>query len=179
MNDDALYDEVAKEMRENRMIPGVWTRAFAEADGDENRAKAIYIKLRVAHLSDRESGAEESKRCETLQKNQAGIFDCPCGFSGKARVKPRGNLFVAFLLFCFYIIPGIIYVAIRSGYKAVCPSCGKILERKFKLTQGLKNQRASEEAKGCLRSFIICMVTILVGSLLIGIFGLILFQCSM
>jgi uncharacterized RDD family membrane protein YckC len=47
INDDSFYDEVAKELEANKLIPGVWTRAFAEADGDENRAKAIYIKLRV------------------------------------------------------------------------------------------------------------------------------------
>ncbi len=57
MNDDAFYDEIAKEMQENRLVPGVWARAFAEADGDENRAKAIYIKLRVA-----QSAAESCKR---------------------------------------------------------------------------------------------------------------------
>jgi hypothetical protein len=60
MNDDAFYDEVAKELEANKLIPGVWTRAFAEADGDENRAKAIYIKLRVAQL------AEEAKRMTML-----------------------------------------------------------------------------------------------------------------
>ena len=54
MNDDAFYDEVAKEIETNNLVPGVWTRAFAEADGDENRAKAIYIKLRVAKLLDAE-----------------------------------------------------------------------------------------------------------------------------
>lgn len=63
MNDDAFYDEVAKEMQENRMIPGVWTRAFAEADGDENRAKAIYIKRRVAQLAENSKQQhEEAKR---------------------------------------------------------------------------------------------------------------------
>ncbi len=51
MNDDAFYDEVAKELETNKLISGVWTRAFAEADGDENRAKAIYIKLRVAQMA--------------------------------------------------------------------------------------------------------------------------------
>ncbi len=51
MNDDEFYDEVAKEMQENRLVLGVWTRAFAEADGDENRAKAIYIKLRVGQMA--------------------------------------------------------------------------------------------------------------------------------
>lgn len=52
MNDNAFYDEVAKEIESNNLIPGVWTRAFAEADGDENRAKAIYIKRRVAQLTE-------------------------------------------------------------------------------------------------------------------------------
>jgi len=52
IHDDAFYDEVAKEMQENRLIPGVWARAFAEADGDENRAKAIYIKSRVTQLTE-------------------------------------------------------------------------------------------------------------------------------
>ena len=56
VNDDVFYDEVAKEIETNNLISGVWTRAFAEADGDENRAKAIYIKRRVAQL------AEEVKR---------------------------------------------------------------------------------------------------------------------
>jgi hypothetical protein len=51
MNDDEFYDEVAKEIQENRLVPGVWARAFAEANGDENRAKAIYIKLRVTQLT--------------------------------------------------------------------------------------------------------------------------------
>ena len=67
MNDDAFYDEVAKELESNNLISGVWTRAFAEADGDENRARAIYIKLRVAKLLDdyeqkRQSEIEEAKR---------------------------------------------------------------------------------------------------------------------
>jgi hypothetical protein len=52
MSDDAFYDEVAKEIETNKLVPGVWTRAFAEADGDESRAKAIYIKLRVAQLAE-------------------------------------------------------------------------------------------------------------------------------
>lgn len=59
MNDDAFYDEVAKELETDNLVPGVWTRAFAEADGDENRAKATYIKVRVGQLS---KEAEEQKR---------------------------------------------------------------------------------------------------------------------
>ncbi len=59
MNDDAFYDEVAKELETNTLVPGVWTRAFAEADGDENRAKAIYIKRRVVKLVEERSLKEK------------------------------------------------------------------------------------------------------------------------
>lgn len=70
---DAFYDEVAKEMQEDRLIPGVWTRAFAEADGDENRAKAIYIKTRVAQLleQEREQLTQEERVVE--QKRLADV----------------------------------------------------------------------------------------------------------
>jgi len=82
IHDDAFYDEVAKEMQENRLIPGVWARAFAEADGDGNRAKAIYIKLRVAKISAdylqkkaAQSEGEGATQKENLEKDrQAKAF---------------------------------------------------------------------------------------------------------
>jgi hypothetical protein len=48
---DPFYDAVAAELRERVLQPGLWTRAYAEADGNEPRARAIYIKLRVAQLA--------------------------------------------------------------------------------------------------------------------------------
>ncbi|MDR3490715.1 MAG: hypothetical protein P4M12_01570 [Gammaproteobacteria bacterium] len=49
-NDTRLYDQVAKELNENALNPGLWTRAFAEMNGDEAKARALYIKYRVAQL---------------------------------------------------------------------------------------------------------------------------------
>jgi len=48
--DDQLYDIVAKEIRAESLVEGLYTRAFAEADGDKDKAKARYIKLRVQQL---------------------------------------------------------------------------------------------------------------------------------
>lgn len=39
--------------------PGVWARAFAEADGDEAVAKARYLKLRASQLFDERYGHDE------------------------------------------------------------------------------------------------------------------------
>ena len=48
---NALYDEVAEELQANTMVPGLWTKAFAEAGGQMDRARALYIKYRVAQLA--------------------------------------------------------------------------------------------------------------------------------
>lgn len=49
-DDDSFYEEVAKEIESNTMKPGLWTRAFAEANGSHDLARALYIRLRVAQL---------------------------------------------------------------------------------------------------------------------------------
>ncbi len=75
MNDDAFYDEVAKEIEANNLVPSAWTRAFAEADGNENRAKAIYIKHRVVQM------AENSIRRQLEEAKRTGM---PMGGDVKA-----------------------------------------------------------------------------------------------
>jgi len=70
---DAFYGDVAKEMQENRLIPGVWARAFAEADGDKNRAKAIYIKYRILQLEEDRLSQEGSYGfSERARRSEAG-----------------------------------------------------------------------------------------------------------
>lgn len=46
-----VYDQVAAELANNDIRNGLWTRAYAEADGQDSKARAIYIKLRVAQLT--------------------------------------------------------------------------------------------------------------------------------
>ena len=52
MQDDKFYNEVAKELLDGQIQAGAWARAFAEAEGDKERAKAIYIRLRVQQLTE-------------------------------------------------------------------------------------------------------------------------------
>jgi len=49
-HDQKLYDIVAGEIRSRFVVDGLWVRAFSDADGDEAKAKAIYIKRRVEQL---------------------------------------------------------------------------------------------------------------------------------
>jgi hypothetical protein len=50
IDDEPFYEEVAKEFETDSMKPGLWTKALAEADGEQDRVKPIYIRLRVAQL---------------------------------------------------------------------------------------------------------------------------------
>ena len=49
-NNQVFYDMVAEEIDGDSMNRGLYTKAFAEADGDDKKAKAIYIKMRVKQL---------------------------------------------------------------------------------------------------------------------------------
>jgi hypothetical protein len=49
---DRLYEKVWAEVETGNIQAGLWARCFADADGDENRAKASYIKFRVQQLLD-------------------------------------------------------------------------------------------------------------------------------
>jgi len=50
-DDNHFYDQVAGELQNNILIPGLWTKAYAEASGDESKARAFYIKYRVTQLA--------------------------------------------------------------------------------------------------------------------------------
>ncbi len=48
--DEQVHGTVASEIAAGELVPGLWAKAFAQADGNEQRAKAIYIKLRVEQI---------------------------------------------------------------------------------------------------------------------------------
>ena len=60
MDDEHLYELVSEEMAEGGIKQGMWTKAFANAMGDENKAKAIYIRMRVEQLAREEARREHS-----------------------------------------------------------------------------------------------------------------------
>jgi hypothetical protein len=51
---------------------------------------------------------------------------CPnpnCGYKGVVERRARGNIFIAIVLFCFGVLPGIVYLLLASGYNHYCPQC--------------------------------------------------------
>lgn len=49
-NDEDLWSRVSDELKNGQRVDPLWTRAFAESDGDSNKANARYIKLRFKQL---------------------------------------------------------------------------------------------------------------------------------
>jgi hypothetical protein len=60
MDDEHLYELVSEEMAEGDIKQGMWTKAFANSMGDENKAKAIYIRMRVEQLAREEARREHA-----------------------------------------------------------------------------------------------------------------------
>lgn len=50
MNEEPFYDAVAAEIQQGQLKPGLWTKAFADANGDQTKARVIYIRERVTQL---------------------------------------------------------------------------------------------------------------------------------
>lgn len=48
LSDEDAYEIVAKELAADQLDPGLWTRALSEAGFDQDKARAKYIKYRVA-----------------------------------------------------------------------------------------------------------------------------------
>ena len=50
--EEDLFDQVAGEVANNSRKDGLWTKSLSESSMNEDRAKALYIKLRVDQLHD-------------------------------------------------------------------------------------------------------------------------------
>ena len=74
--EEQLYEFAAEEIAANNIRPGLWAKAIAEADGDDAKAKARYIKLRVetmkaeADIQDYASEHANKAEAETRKREE-------------------------------------------------------------------------------------------------------------
>jgi hypothetical protein len=64
-----LYATAAQEVAAKKFVPALMAKAFSDADGDEKKTIARYIKLRVQHLAEEFVAAQTE--AETRQARQA------------------------------------------------------------------------------------------------------------
>ena len=66
IDDKEIYGIVAQEMASNIIDSGLMAKALAEADFDDNRSKAMYLKMRVADLK-----AQQVQQQNLLEKQKS------------------------------------------------------------------------------------------------------------
>jgi hypothetical protein len=71
MADQRFYDQVAGEIAAQHLDKGLWVRAFSEAQGDEAKAKAAYIGLRVKQLEELQREECERRKAEERAEKAA------------------------------------------------------------------------------------------------------------
>ena len=57
--ENSLYEKAANDIENEIIKKGIWTKAFAQANGDEVKQKAIYIELIVQHYKNQIEAGEE------------------------------------------------------------------------------------------------------------------------
>lgn len=63
--EDWAYEKVGEELESNTPDKALWTKAFAQAEGDDKQTRVLYIKMRVSKLI-----ASETERYESEQSVQ-------------------------------------------------------------------------------------------------------------
>lgn len=69
--EEYLYGVVADEIANRNISPGLWAKALAEAEGNEQKAKARYIKLRVDLLKTEGAAIDELARLAKAREEAA------------------------------------------------------------------------------------------------------------
>ncbi len=90
-----FYQQVGEEMATGNLQLGTMAKATEAAHGDEQKARSLYIKYRVAQLSKAFALESEQRRLEGARAR--GEAQCPhCGYLGNpVRYKSSGILPVA------------------------------------------------------------------------------------
>lgn len=77
--EDRIYEKALEEMEQDRLDPVAKARAFEEAEGDGQKARALYIKHRVRRIRDLAAEydvwlqQESARKQETKKQEQAQV----------------------------------------------------------------------------------------------------------
>jgi len=91
VGDEQLYAMAFEELNSGQTVTGLWAKCFAEADGDENKAKAKYLvtrsaRLKVEHQMRRLELAKEARALEETARITAEEQDQRAAESGRRSV---------------------------------------------------------------------------------------------
>jgi hypothetical protein len=100
-HEEELYAQAAAELEDGNRDEGLWAKCFAECDGDENKAKARYIRTRAERLG--QSNDETLIQEEGSDKKPEKEVNLTKGRIWKERIWLYGGAFaVAFIFGVFW-----------------------------------------------------------------------------
>lgn len=73
MKDEHFYEIAAEEVRRSGPITGLLAKAFAETDGDKQKAEALYLRLRVDQLKKLVELSQMELQQQRLMEREADI----------------------------------------------------------------------------------------------------------
>lgn len=77
IEEEALYAAVTRELANGIRREGLWARAFAEANGDQEYAKALYLKFRVQAMRDEASIVAEARSKASQLRDELPYINVP------------------------------------------------------------------------------------------------------
>ena len=93
LEEERVYEAISIEIAEGSVKAGLWTKAIAEADGNEGRIESIYIRLRFQNIVDEilvkkeqeNRDAEKKNRAKERENNQKAEVESKLKRQGEAR----------------------------------------------------------------------------------------------
>jgi hypothetical protein len=113
--EDRFYELALSEIEENSFDTVAKAKAFEEAEGEEKKSRAFYVKHRVRRMKDELAAfimneAERQKSQNELDKKQAAI----AADKAKQLVRQNGLSSVYVLIFVFCVLIPVILVLMGS-----------------------------------------------------------------
>ena len=71
----SLYEQVSDDIEKGQKDNGVWAKAYADASGDIQKQKAIYIELMVERLALAEEALQEHQAEEEIKEKDDSIWN--------------------------------------------------------------------------------------------------------
>ena len=105
LQESAIYAEVMKEIQSGKRHDGIWAQAFSETEGNEKKADALYIKLRVQSLKDE------------LKIHNDNLFKKKKNNQNKTISNENNDEFGKFVLFIFFA--SLLFMAIVMFIKLI------------------------------------------------------------
>lgn len=122
--EEALYEEIAKEIANGNINQGLWLKATVESGGNEFKAKANYTKLRIKQFKreieeDRENQIKRQTERTAYLKLQGLVICNACKCKVVSTTKENKSLmgFIFLVLCSVLIVPGIIYLMYLIDFK--------------------------------------------------------------